>query len=176
MLIGWLIEKSAHRATCTSGFWGLEAKMEKISEMVAAQGLNLDSFKKFIESRKDQVTTRWGYFGTYCRNTLLCIGLFDDIIVVVAEDSQYEMSGSYASGIGHEDSVYAYDVDMTRRWSIDGLISYRDQFDPKKDRMGPTPKKFVSLRKECDSQVLKVIALMPDGTEREFFLKERKKK
>lgn len=144
--------------------------MEKISEMVIAQGLNMDSFKKFIESRKDQVTTRWGYFDMYCRNTLHHIGLFDDIIVVIAEDSQYEQG---SGGIGHTIYMYACRSDMTQRWSSDDRISYRDQYDQSKDRVGPIPKKFVGIRLCGNTQILMVTTLMPNGALRKFRLVAR---
>ena len=149
--------------------------MEKISEMVAAKGLEVSSFEKFIGSRKDQITTRWGCFDTYGRNSLHCIGLFDDIIVVIAEDSQYEQGYKVSSGIGHEVYMYACSTDMARHWECSECISYRDQYDQYKDRMGPIPKEFVSISPSADAQTLKVTTLMPNGSSRIFFLEEKVK-
>ncbi len=150
--------------------------MSKISAVVAELGLPVEPFAQFIAGRKDEITTRWGFFDTYGRNTILRLGLFEDIIVVVGEDSQYEMGYKVASGIGHNDYLYAVSTDLTRWWDCSECLSYRDQWKPEKDRMGPLPEKFIGLSKSADGKALEVTALMPDGRERKFALIEREKK
>lgn len=159
--------------------------MQTISEMVAKKGLDVTKFKKFVESRNDQVTERsterikadWlgAFFTTLLkRNTIHDLWLFDDVIVVVAEDSQYRQD--YKGGIGHDIYIYAVTVDLAEYVHpiFHGELSFRDMYDPQKDRQGPMPKeiRFIGWKEPSteypDQKWLKSVGIMPNGEERNF--------
>ena len=147
--------------------------MSNISEIIASQGQDVAKMEKFIKKFGNERThSKWGFFDTYGRSTFLHIELCGDFIVYVNENAQYEMGYKVSSGIGHEISLHAWNLEMTKVWDLGYLLSYRDQYHQSKDRQGPYPQKITICTLSADEK-LSVTALMPDGTERIFILSLR---
>lgn len=147
--------------------------MSQISQIIASQGQDVTKMEKFIKKFGDETThSKWGFFDTYGRSTFLHIELCGDYIVYVNEKAQYEMGYKVSSGIGHEISMHAWNLEMTKVWDLGYLLSYRDQRDPSYDRQGPYPKKIVECVLNATDELL-IKALMPDDNESVFILSPR---
>lgn len=146
--------------------------MTKISELIVSQGQDVAKMEKFIKLYGDELTfDKGGCFDEYNSNTFQLVSLCDDFIVYVTKYQSWERTG----GIGHQVTMGAWNLEMTKCWILGQPLSYRDQWDKNKDLQGPHPKKVLRCAANADGN-LEVVAMMPDGVEERFILSIQKPK